>query len=98
MVGAKPGERRGGRKAGVPNKVTRDIRALAQKYTDRAIKRLAHLVENAESEAAQVAAIRELLDRAYGKSKQPLEHDVSDGLEDWLDRLAKRSGAGAAEG
>jgi len=92
--GSKPGERRGGRQAGVPNKVTRDIRALAQKYTDRAIKRLAHLAENAESEAAQVAAIKEILDRGYGKSKQPLEHDVGEGLEDWLDQLAKNGGAG----
>jgi len=73
MAGARPGERRGGRQAGVPNKVTRDIRALAQKYTSKAIKRLAHLAENAESEAAQVAAIKEILDRAYGKSKQSTE-------------------------
>ena len=96
--GSKPGERRGGRKAGVPNKVTRDIRAIAQKYTDRAIKRLVHIMDHAESEAAQAAAARELLDRGHGKSKQPVEHDVGDGLEDWLDQLAKRGGAGTAEG
>ena len=93
------GKRAGaGRKAGQPNKVTSDIRALAQKYTDRAIKRLAYLAEKAESESAQVAAIKEILDRGYGKSKQPLEHDVGEGLEDWLDQLAKRGGAGTAEG
>ena len=72
--GAKPGERRGGRAKGTPNKITADIKALAQQYGALAIKRLAHLVEHAESEQAQVAAIRELLDRGYGKSKQELEH------------------------
>lgn len=92
------GRKTGGRQAGSANKATKDIRALAQKYTGKAIKRLAHLAENAESESAQVAAIKEILDRGYGKSKQPVEHDVGDGLEDWLDQLAKRSGAGAAEG
>lgn len=83
-----------GRKPGSINKVTRDIRALAQKHSDKAIKRLAYLAENAESEGAQVAAIKELLDRAYGKSKQPLEHDIGDGVEAWLDQLATRGGAG----
>lgn len=96
--GSKPGERRGGRKAGTPNKATKDIRAIAQQYTGKAIARLVYLMDNAESEAAQAAAARELLDRGHGKSKQPLEHDVGEGLEDWLDQLAKRGGAGTAEG
>src|SRR3990167_3613771 len=83
-----------GRKPGVPNKVTRDIRVLAQVHSDKAIKELARLATQAESEAARVAAIKELLDRGYGKSKQPVEHDVGEGLEDWLDRLATGGGAG----
>lgn len=92
------GRKTGGRKVGSTNKATKDIRALAQKYTDRAIKRLVHIMDKAESEAAQAAAAKELLDRGHGKSKQPLEHDVGEGLEDWLDQLAKRGGAGTAEG
>ena len=57
-----------GRKAGVPNKATADVKAIARSYAPDAIRELARLAMNAESEAARVAAIRELLDRAYGKS------------------------------
>ena len=92
------GKKTGGRKAGVPNKATRDIRELAQQHTGKAIEELSRLASHAESEAARVAAIKELLDRGYGKSKQPLEHDVGVGLEEWLDQLAKMGGAGAAKG
>lgn len=70
--GSKPGERRGGRKAGTPNKATADIKALAREYMPAAMKELARLATNAESEAARVAAIKELFDRGFGKAKQPL--------------------------
>jgi len=70
--GARPGA---GRKPGVPNKATADIKALAQKYTDKAMKELARLAVEAESEQARVSAIKELLDRGYGKSTQPLSGD-----------------------
>ena len=70
---------RGGRRAGTGrpvgalNKATADIRALAQQYTDEAIKELARLATQAESEQARVAAIKELLDRGYGKSTQAVD-------------------------
>ena len=70
--GSKPGERRGGRKVGTPNKATADIRALAQLHCADAMTELARLATRAESEAARVAAIKELFDRGFGKSKQPL--------------------------
>lgn len=70
--GSQPGERRGGRQKGTPNKATADVKALAQKHAPAAITELARLATKAESEAARVSAIKELLDRAYGKSKQPL--------------------------
>ena len=62
----------GGRKKGVPNKATRDIKALAQVHGPKAIKELARLALEADTHAARVAAIKELLDRGYGKSAQPL--------------------------
>lgn len=82
--GSKPGERRGGRKAGTPNKVTLEIKALAQQHAPSAVKELARLAVKAESEAARVAAIKEILDRSYGKSPQaltgegggPIQHEV----------------------
>ena len=70
--GSKPGERRGGRKKGVPNKATAEIRTIASKYGPEAVRELARLATEAESEAARVAAIKELLDRGFGKSPQPL--------------------------
>lgn len=66
-----------GRKPGQPNKATADVKALAGKYGPGAIEGLAKLagllgIGAAESEAARVAALKELLDRAYGKAAQPV--------------------------
>lgn len=73
-AGSKPGERRGGRQKGTPNKVTADVRALAQKYGPKALKTLAEIMEAGEQPAsARVSAAKELLDRAYGKSPQPID-------------------------
>lgn len=71
------GKKTGGRHAGTPNKATADVRAAAQKYTTAAIARLAHLMEHAESEAAQVAAAKELLDRAHGRPAQFVQADIN---------------------
>ncbi len=66
--GSRPGEHRGGRKAGTPNHATAEVKALARQHGPAAITELARLSSEAESEQARVAAIKELLDRAYGKS------------------------------
>jgi hypothetical protein len=66
--GSHPGERRGGRKAGVPNKATVEVRILAQRNGPAAIKEAARLMKEAESETARLAAINMILDRAYGKA------------------------------
>lgn len=68
MAWAKAGP---GRPKGRLNKVTADVKALAGKYGPGAIKRLAQIMDEGESEAARVAAAKELLDRAYGKPAQP---------------------------
>lgn len=73
------GAKTGGRVAGTPNKATADIKALAQEYTKDALQELGRLAVKAESEAARVAAIKELLDRGYGKARQPVEHSGPDG-------------------
>jgi hypothetical protein len=67
-AGCKPGERRGGRKKGAPNKVTKTIREAAQLHGMEALERLVYLMKHAEQEATQVSACKEVLDRAYGKS------------------------------
>ena len=43
------------------------LRALARTHAAEAIAELARLAMSAKSETARIAAIRELLDRAYGK-------------------------------
>lgn len=64
-----------GRKKGVPNKATADIKALAQKYAPEAMSELARLATEAENEGARVSAIKELFDRGYGKAKQLIGSD-----------------------
>ena len=78
--GAKPGERRGGRKAGTPNKVTAEIKALAAEHAPAIIKELVRLATKAKNEATRVAAGKELLDRAFGKAPQALVGDPKNPL------------------
>jgi hypothetical protein len=68
--GSKPGERRGGRKKGSLNKATADIKALAQTYTSEAMERLAVVMRTSDSDAARVAAIKEIFERGHGKVPQ----------------------------
>ncbi len=69
--GSRPGERRGGRKKGSLNKATADIKALAQTYTSEAMERLAVVMRTSDSDAARVAAIKEIFERGHGKAPQP---------------------------
>ena len=80
--GAAPGERRGGRVKGTPNKVTLEIRDLARAYGPTAIAELARLAgltkdAGSENESTRVMAIKELIDRGYGKSTQPISGDAT---------------------
>lgn len=56
----------------MPNKVTRELREIAREYVPGAMVELDRLSREAESEAARVAAIKEILDRAHGKAPQAL--------------------------
>lgn len=47
-------------------------RIIALRHAERAIARLAHLIDNAENEQAQISACKEILDRAYGKAPQAI--------------------------
>lgn len=79
--GSKPGERRGGRKAGTPNKSTATLKELAREYTADALNTLASVLAGGEGipAAAQVAAAKELLDRGYGKASTVLAGDEEGG-------------------
>lgn len=72
LGGARPGA---GRPKGVPNKVNQDLRALAQKYTHKALEALVEIVEDPKH-PGRVQAAKELLDRAHGKASQHVEVDA----------------------
>lgn len=73
------GKKTGGRTAGTPNKATAEVKALAQKHVPEVIAELVRLAKSAESEAARVAACKELLDRAVGKAVQGVELSGKEG-------------------
>lgn len=80
--GSKPGERRGGRKAGTPNKVTAALKDMARQYTEQALLTLAEIMTNdSEAAAARVSACNALLDRGYGKPSQVLAGDDENPLK-----------------
>lgn len=78
---AEGGKREGaGRPKGSRNKVTADIKAIAQSFGEEAIKGLIEISRDTKApHAARVAAFREVLDRGYGKAKQGIEMTGEDG-------------------
>lgn len=76
-----------GRPRGTINKATADVKALASEYGPEAIKTLAHIMVNGETEPGRIAAAKELLDRAYGKAKQAV--DVGGGLDVSITRIIR---------
>lgn len=75
---------------GTPNKVSEEVRAIAQPYAPAAIKEAARIAgllprkPGSESDQARVAAINIILDRAYGKPKQPVEGEMLHGVSEEL--------------
>src|SRR5262245_30140182 len=61
-----------GRKPGVLNKNTAEVKALAMKDVPNVMQELVRLALHAKNEATRVAACKELLDRAIGKAVQPV--------------------------
>lgn len=74
-MGAKGQPKTGGRKPGVPNYATRELREIAQRYTEQAIDTLVSIMGHGEAESARIMAARELLDRGYGKAPQAVIGD-----------------------
>lgn len=75
------GNRGKGRVKGVPNKATASIKDIARQYTDDAMTALVTVIRGGEGipAAAQVAAAKEMLDRAYGKATTVLAGEGPDG-------------------
>lgn len=90
-----------GRPKGSKNLVSHDVRALAQKYgpdcilglaimagLEKVTKRLPE-IKPASNETVRERCMDSLMDRAYGKATQPLEHSVNESVEGLLDRLGR---------
>jgi hypothetical protein len=63
------------------------VKELAQKHGPECIEELARIAFNSESDFARVAAIKELLDRGYGKSMRAVNANVVTGPSDELCRI-----------
>ena len=61
----------GNPKSGRPP-VIRHIRELAREQTEPAFQKLLEIAMKGESETARVTALKEIFDRGWGKSAQPL--------------------------
>ena len=92
--GSKPGERRGGRQKGALNKVTADVKRLAQQYGAQALQVAANIMQDVASPpAARIAAAHLLLDRGYGKPGLHVSADVvTITHEAALEEIARRAG------
>ena len=73
--GSSPGERRGGRQKGTPNRATAELREYAGQFTNEAVDALVKIMRKGRTEQARVAAANAILDRAVGKPPQALTGD-----------------------
>src|SRR6516165_6119900 len=74
-------------------KVLGDVQELARQHAPTVIVELARLALRAKSETARIAAIRELLDRGYGRPRQAMEVSLpaDNPLQLLLDEIDARS-------
>jgi len=83
VSGGHGGRREGaGRKPGVPNRCSAEIRSIAQEFGPRCIEILAAMAgltdgPPATAEPVRLGALKEPLDRAYGRATQPVSDDSS---------------------
>jgi uncharacterized protein YbjT (DUF2867 family) len=55
------------------------VRDLARQHTEAALETLVRIMQRGKSDAARLAAAVAILDRAWGKPVQALEHSGPDG-------------------
>lgn len=73
MTAHKGGKRRGaGRKPGAVSPVKKALAELAKAYAPEALKTLASISKDGETESARVSAATAILDRAYGRPHQTM--------------------------
>ena|ERR1700680_3051932 len=60
-----------------------ELRKLARQHAEKLIEQLATLAEKAESESVRVTAIKEMLDRGFGRVSAEAEGDA-DNPREWI--------------
>jgi hypothetical protein len=80
-----------GRPQGALNKLTRPVKELAASQGPASIEKLVHLRDSAQSEQVQFAAAKELLDRAYGRTRQDIDVNGDKRVIIVIDTLSERS-------
>jgi hypothetical protein len=104
--GSKPGERRGGRKKGTPNKLTAKLQAplakAAQQYDGNALQTLVAIMnDDTATTAARVRCAELILERAHGKPAYLQDPYRDPGFVPLAERLkwyARQDAIEAAEG
>lgn len=91
MAGSKPGERRGGRKKGTPNKISTEIREAARRYGREALQLHVKLMRASKNEDVRQRSANVILDRAYGKPTQVAAGDEDNPLRLLMDALDGRT-------
>ena len=77
---ARGGKRDGsGRKLGGVSQAKRALAGKAQAHADAALRTLRDIAKTGQSESARVSASIAILDRAYGKPPQAIQHTGEDG-------------------
>ena len=64
-----------------------DIRKAAQRYGKRAIEALWEIAAAAESDSARIAAIKEILDRGYGKESRAASSETEQAIIKRIERI-----------
>ncbi len=72
MSGSKPGERRGGRQKGTPNRATAELKLAFQKHGDELVEALLALTRS-DDEHVRLKALQVCLDRGYGRPAQAVQ-------------------------
>lgn len=68
--GSRVGKKKGGRQKGTPNKITAEVKSLAQNYGSEAIDVLVELMRSDEASETRRGAANDLLNRGYGRPAQ----------------------------
>ncbi len=79
-MAAKGQPKTGGRQKGTTNRATAEIKALAQDHGPAAIKKLVALLDS-DDERTRLAAIKEILDRGYGRPAQTIGGNLDKPVE-----------------